>query len=129
MLQREQLAELVSLQRRLIAAYQELHPKLRGNTWLLGIPPRSELQVGTERWEVTKHGAGLQFTRREPGPHLIVDMHEEADNPERLDAWRVQQFLESLGRSIAFDRCEAELRAAKDAGFLVLGTRGYRLSS
>jgi hypothetical protein len=125
MLQREQLAELVSLQRRLIAAYQELHPNLGGNKWLLGIPLRFELQIGTERWDAVKHGAGLQFTRRDPAPHLIVDMHEEADNPERLDAWRVQQFLESLGASIAFERCEAELRAAEDSGILVLGSRGY----
>jgi hypothetical protein len=122
------LFQIVSLQRRLITSYRLQHPEVDTSKWLLGIPRRSELLIDGESWEVLRHGVGLQFNRRNPAPHLIVDMHEEFDVPDRLDAWRVQQFVESLGRVIEFDEVEVALRNAQESGVLIAMENGsYRL--
>jgi hypothetical protein len=122
------IIRFVSLQRALIAAYKHLVPELGATRWLENLPRMSELTLGEERWEATKHGAGLQFTRRQPAPHLVVDAHEEPSNSERIDAWRLQQFSESLGMPVEFGACEAAIRAAVETRILVSSSPGaYRL--
>lgn len=130
MLLYENLCQFVELQRRLKTHVCKCYPSLSDDQWLLGLPKRFEFHLGEELWRGVKHGAGLQFIRKAPLPAFVVDMHEEPTNSERIDAWRIQQFLESLGQEIEFTVCRDKLHAAASAGILVEGSNGeYRLSN
>lgn len=60
------------------------------------VAPRGELESGGERWEWSRHGAGVEFTRTKDG--VVVDAHVGlAEVPEAIDGWRLSTYLESLG--------------------------------
>jgi len=119
MLESTVLVEFVALQRRLIESLLARHPEFSDDKWLIGAPSKAELHMDEGKWDVSKHGIGLTFRRREPKPHLVVDVHVEIDNPNRLDAWRLQQFVESTGGVLEFNDAEVKLRSAVDAGVLI----------
>jgi hypothetical protein len=52
------------------------------------------LQLGTQTWRYTRHGAGVMFE----SPDAVVDAHKGlAAWPRGVDAWRLLQYLESRG--------------------------------
>ncbi len=119
MVEQSDLVTLVRLQRRLLSNVLERHPEYGTAKSLAGTPFATELRTGGEVWDVTRHGVGLLFRRRTPRPNFVVDVHVDISNPGRIDAWRLQQFVESTGRSIEFEDAVAFLKGAVDAGMLV----------
>jgi len=120
---------IVKLQRRLLTGVFLLHPKFAGARWLVDSPFKAELRLDSELWEVTRHGVGLEFKRREPAPNVVVDVHVGIDNPNLLNAWRLQQFVESSGGKLGFDEAEAMLQNSAHSGVLVRRSNGYELRS
>ena len=130
MLEPTVLVSFVALQRRLLECLRVLHPDFFANKWLLGAPSKSELNLDGDVWDVLKHGAGIMFERREPKPKLVVDVHTEVEAADRIDAWRLQQFVESTGRALGFDEAESLLQRELERGVLVhRANGGYALSS
>lgn len=129
MLEPSVLVAFVILQRRLLECLRQLHPEFFAGKWLLGAPSRSELNLDGEAWDVLKHGVGIMFKRREPMPKLVVDVHAEVEAADRIDAWRLQQFVESSGHSLEFNEAEALLKRELATGMLVRRVDGgYALS-
>lgn len=60
-------------------------------------------------------------------PNLVVDVHVEIDNPNLVDAWRLQQFVESQGDVLEFNKAEAILQSSADAGLLIKRRGCYEL--
>lgn len=119
----------VMLQRRLLEYLFLLHPEFAGDKWLVGVPFKAELHLDSEIWDVTRHGVGLMFKRREPAPNVVVDVHVGLDNPNLLDAWRLQQYVESKGGRLEYDDAEAMLQSVADSGMLIRRSNGYELGS
>jgi hypothetical protein len=113
------LHDVALLQRNLINRYLELNSEAIDNKWLIGIDRKNNFHMGQELWEAAVHGAGLMFTRLQPEPHLVVDMHKKINDPDRLDAWRIQQFIESMGKEIDFQEAEMHLKKLVSQGVLV----------
>ena len=129
MLEEQILHDVVFLQRNLINRYIELNPEAIENQWLIGIGRKKDFYMGQELWRAEVHGAGLMFTRLDPGPHLVVDMHKKINDPDRLDAWRIQQFVESMGKEINFQEAELHLKKLVKLGILVWSKEmDYRIS-
>lgn len=92
----------------------------------MGTPFKVELSVDGQMWDGLRHGVGVMFRRRSPEPNLVVDVHVDIENPNRLDAWRLQQYVESIGGELTFTEAEAALRNGMEAGVLIaLGDGGY----
>ncbi len=125
MIEQSDLAALVRLQRRLVSSVLERHPEYGTAKSLAGTPVATELHTEGEIWDVTRHGMGLLFRRREPLPNIVVDVHVDIGNPGRIDAWRLQQFVESTGRTIEFEDAVASLKNAVAAGLLVSRGDGH----
>ena len=70
------------------------------------------------------------FKRREPEPNLVIDVHTEVEAADRIDAWRLQQFVESIGHSLEFEEAEALLQRELETGMLIRRVDGsYVLKS
>ncbi|WP_343602781.1 hypothetical protein [Roseateles sp.] len=130
MLESTILTSFALLQHRLLESLRQSQPEFFADKWLLGAPSKSELKLDGEFWEVSKHGVGIMFKRRNPGPELVVDVHTEVEAADRIDAWRLQQFVESTGQSLEFDEAEALLQRHVATGVLVPRVAGgYALGS
>lgn len=116
--------EFVNLQRRLTESLLSLHPEFTKNKFLLGAPFKVELQVDAHMWDASRHGVGVTFRRRNPEPNIVVDVHVDIENSNRLDAWRLQQYLESMGVALTFSEAEMALRNGVEAGILVAAEDG-----
>lgn len=129
MIEMETFFGFVALQRRLIESLLSLHPEFTNGQWLLGAPFKVELNVDAQVWDVSRHGVGVMFRRRNPEPNIVVDVHVEISSPHRLDAWRLQQYVESMGGSLTFSDAEVALRNGLAAGVLVgFEGGGYELT-
>jgi hypothetical protein len=81
------------VQARLVAATRLAHPTVGRN--LLGIDRTGTLATDGEAWTFTHHGAGLRYVGMHSG--RVVDAHVLAfEHPRALDAWRLEQYLESM---------------------------------
>ena len=115
MTQHSTVISLVTYQRQLLARLLGDHPESGHFGSLAGTSFRVSLRLNDEAWEATRHGVGVMFTRCDPAPHLVVDVHEALDKPTRVDAWRLQQFLESMGHALEFlDAQEALATCVRD---------------
>lgn len=123
------LASFVALQRRLLECLRRSHPAYFADELLLGAPRRSELDLDGDAWDVLKHGTGVRLTRREREPNVVVDVHAELGVVDRIDAWRLMQFVESIGRPCELDEAETWLRRELDAGAVVQRVNGSYLLS
>lgn len=110
------LLDLARLQKQLITSFKRLYPAVLDSEWLVGCPVSGEVQIDKERWAFVKHGAGLTFMRSNLSPRLVVDMHSQPWNIDLVDAWRLQQFVESMGTAISFEEAKAALDEACNAG-------------
>lgn len=88
--------QFVELQKKLVASFILSHPHVKDMKWLLDFPKRGSIVVNNEQWSFIKHGAGLRFQRTSCNPKLVVDVHAAFDDPEVVDEWRLQQYVESL---------------------------------
>jgi len=124
------LNEFVQLQHRLLARLRQVHPEFFAHKWLVGSPSKCEMCLDGESWVVLKHGVGVLFKRLAPTPVLLVDVHTEIEAAERIDAWRLQQFVESTGKRLEFNEAEELLQREVDFGVLIRRARGgYALCS
>lgn len=63
---------------------------------LFSWPQSGELRLRECRWSFRRHGHGYAFQNLATG--TLVDAHEHLDAPScPVDAWRLQQYLESKG--------------------------------
>jgi hypothetical protein len=118
MTQHSTVLSLVTYQRRLLARLLEDHPEFGHFDSLAGTPFRVNLRLNDEAWEASRHGVGVMFKRYDPAPNLVVDIHQALDKPTCVDAWRLQQFLESMGRALEFQDAQEALAACVRGGLL-----------
>ena len=100
--------ELCALQRRLVERFLE---DLRPNDLerFSDVARTGTLNVGTQSWSYTRHGAGVLFKT----PGATVDAHVgPAAFPDATDGWRLLQYLESIG--VATLTFEGELTVIDD---------------
>lgn len=90
------ILQFVALQKKLVTSFRLSHPHVKDTKWLLDFPKHGSIIVNNDRWDFIKHGAGLRFRRASCSPQLVVDVHTAFDNPEVVDEWRLQQYVESL---------------------------------
>jgi hypothetical protein len=118
------LSGFVALQRKLVENLLRLHPEFAKHDWLLGAPFAAELCVDAQMWDVSRHGVGVMFRRRNLEPNIVVDVHVDISNCDRLDAWRLQQYVESIGGTLTFSDAKVMLQSGVEAGVLVAGENG-----
>ena len=91
--------EMIQLQNSLFSVFKRNYPRVKDYNLLLDCPREGELDVHGQEWLFKKHGKGLTFTRKKPLPELIVNMHNYFSEPDVLDEWRLEQYLDSLNVS------------------------------
>lgn len=90
---------MIQLQNCLFSVFKRNYPRVKDYNLLLDCPREGELDVHGQEWLFKKHGKGLTFTRKKPLPELIVNMHNYFSEPDVLDEWRLEQYLDSLNVS------------------------------
>lgn len=90
------LREFVALQASLLRALHVAHSALTPHD-LDSIPRSGKLDMPSGTWTFQRHGAGVSFKRERDG--CIVDVHARAQEPNTFDAWRLETYFASLGRS------------------------------
>jgi hypothetical protein len=59
------------------------------------LPKQGNLFFFKENWQFQRHGVGICFTGQTTGK--IIDVHTSVhQHPKAFDAWRLQQYFESL---------------------------------
>lgn len=91
------IQQLICYQVALISAFIRLHPGLKDWQFLLDFPKSGEIEIDSHVWIFNKHGSGLLFRNVSTGE--VVDVHKHINNMEIFDAWRLEQFLDSVGVS------------------------------
>ena len=91
--------EMIQLQNSLFSVFKRNYPRVKDCNLLLDCPREGELDVNGQEWLFKKHGKGLTFTRKKPLPELVVNMHNYFSEPNVLDEWRLEQYLDSLNVS------------------------------
>lgn len=90
----EHLVQLVDLQTRLLAAFNQQNPNVSDWETLLDFPRSGSVSPLERVWDFKRHGVGLRFVERHKG--TVVDMHQYLRDPKVFDAWRLEQYLESI---------------------------------
>ena len=93
---KEYIEELIKLQNNLLSVFKKVYPEVKDYNLLLDCPRKGELKVNEQEWLFTKHGKGLKFIRKKPLPQIVVNIHSYFSEPDVLDEWRLEQYLESL---------------------------------
>ena len=93
---KEYIEELIKLQNNLLSVFKKVYPEVKDYHLLLDCPRKGELKVNEQEWLFTKHGKGLKFIRKKPLPQIVVNIHSYFSEPDVLDEWRLEQYLESL---------------------------------
>lgn len=93
---KEYIEELIKLQNNLLSVFKRVYPEVKDYNLLLDCPRKGELKVNEQEWLFTKHGKGLKFIRKKPLPQIVVNIHSYFSEPDVLDEWRLEQYLESL---------------------------------
>jgi hypothetical protein len=94
------LIQFVEFQPRLIIALQKQFPQYENIDWddweyMLALPKAGSLFVVNENWTFQRHGLGVCFTGQSSGK--VIDVHTFLNKyPKAFDAWRLQQYFESL---------------------------------
>ncbi len=114
----DEVSTLIGLQSALLSAFFAQFPGLRESRWLIGSASTGRVATQGGNWLFAKHGAGIRFTRHEH-PQLVVDIHTRLDTPNLVDSWRLQQFLESKGRTIDLTKLRGELEKLVVAGHVM----------
>ncbi|MCX8619151.1 hypothetical protein J3U42_12205 [Gilliamella sp. B2923] len=93
---KEYIEELIKLQNNLLSVFKRVYPEVKDYNLLLDCPRKGELKVNEQEWLFTKHGKGLKFIRKKPLSQIVVNIHSYFSEPDVLDEWRLEQYLESL---------------------------------
>jgi hypothetical protein len=89
------LIQFVEFQPRLIIALQKQFPQNDDWEYMLALPKAGSLFVVNENWTFQRHGLGVCFTGQSSGK--VIDVHTFLNKyPKAFDAWRLQQYFESL---------------------------------
>ena len=107
------------LQQRLLKSLRLAHPDYFVSSLLIGVPYKFELPLEGEVWLVFRHGVGFRFVRQVPTPNLVVDAHVDIGNAGRIDAWRLLQFAESSGSTIALEEVKELIQKWLNTGVLL----------
>jgi hypothetical protein len=116
---KEHLNEFVVLQGLLLALFKAKYHQAKDWENLLDFPRRGDIDVDNTKWTFYLHGCGLLFKSQEG---IIIDAHDYVDNPEVIDAWRIFQYLESMGLvaegEVNFKDIKTALSELASQGFL-----------
>lgn len=96
--------EMIQLQNSLLTVFKRNYPEVKDNNLLLDCPRRGEIDIHGQEWLFKKHGKGLEFIRKKPLPELVVNMHNYFSEPNVLDEWRLEQYLES--KSVPYSKID-----------------------
>jgi len=61
------------------------------------LPVHGAVQVQSQTWDYTRHGAGVSLHLRQS--ERRIDVADNVDHPERFDHWRLVIYFGSLGRT------------------------------
>ncbi|WAS99273.1 DUF6896 domain-containing protein [Nannocystis punicea] len=90
-----ELRRFVDTQVALVAAFHRAFA--RGEFWFREIPQVGAMELDGRRWEYVRHGGGVGFYERVS--RRAIDVHDKFDRPHMFDAWRLQLYFGSLGRT------------------------------
>lgn len=113
---KEYIKEMIQLQNSIMTVFKRDYPEVEDYNLLLDCPRKGELDVNGQEWLFTKHGKGLKFIRKKPLPELVVNIHNYFSEPDVLDEWRLEKYLESLSMSYSksdISKCLNELTLAR----------------
>ena len=91
----DEVMEYVALQKSLLSAFCPTAAS-GGPASFADLPKIGEVNVGSEPWRYTRHGAGVLFHHQQTGRQ--IDVHRHLDRPNLFDAWRLRTYFGSLGR-------------------------------
>ncbi|WFQ79603.1 hypothetical protein PXH59_18985 [Xenorhabdus sp. SF857] len=69
----------------------EVYPMVKDFELLLDFPKKGNIQIKGESWSFLKHGKGIKFF--EISTNIIVDIHNNINNPKIVDIWRLIQYF------------------------------------
>lgn len=124
-----QINEFLALQLALLLAFKEKFKNLSDWQFLLDFPKSGTVEVDGIEWTFQKHGSGLLFRRSSDG--TVVDIHRMLAEAAYIDAWRLEQYLVSLGLEKYEREINSDFKQLLADGFLeeVAEETGlYRLS-
>lgn len=111
--------EFISLQVLLLTAFREKFPSSKDWENLFDFPRHGQIKTSEGVWAFFLHGCGLTFVDIEG---VVIDAHDMIFDYSVIDAWRLLQFLESVGvveeGELDVPELEAELKKLKNEGFL-----------
>ncbi|OCG47363.1 hypothetical protein A9G35_03990 [Gilliamella sp. Choc5-1] len=90
------IKEMLQLQNTIITVFKKVYPEVKDYNLLLDCPKKGKLDINGQQWLFVKHGKGLKFIRKDPLPEIIIDMHNYFSEPNVLDEWRLEQYIDSL---------------------------------
>lgn len=117
------VSEYSNLQARLVAATRLAYPSLDKD--LIGINRVGNVCADDETWAFALHGVGVRYVGTRSG--RIVDVHVQMiEHPDAVDAWRLEQYLESIPVAEVWFENECH-RVAEEGGVdLLLATMATR---
>jgi len=124
------IEEYILIQCALLQAFKSKFTNLEDWKWLLDFPRSGEVSIEGESWTFKKHGAGLMFSSSDG---IVVDAHDMLENEEVIDAWRLEQFIESKSKAdsnITYEQLKNMMsQLVADEKLEDLGGDKYRLAS
>lgn len=122
------IKEIVQLQEDLMFEFKRAYPEVYDYDLLLDFPKKGILHIKKQKWIFNKHGCGLNFTRKNPLPEVIVDIHNYLSEPKVIDKWRVELYLNSINISYSDNDIEECLNEMVSTNYLeMLSSQKYKL--
>jgi hypothetical protein len=61
--------------------------------WLLDFPKNGYIQINSDVWNFTRHGAGIIFFMNGSNTNEIIDAHNNIGCPELVNTWRLSKYF------------------------------------
>jgi hypothetical protein len=109
------------LQFELLTIFRNSFPLTKDYKWLSDAPKNGEVQLNGASWKFYKHGLGIRFSSQ----GIVIDVHDNVDEPLYIDWWRMQVFCESNANfptKASINKCLEEINAL---GLLQKSNGGY----
>jgi len=122
----------VLLQKRLLAEILSKYPECKSDRFLIALPKKGQILMGSEYWQFRRHGAGIEFTSVHSE---VVDVHVGVTEPDFFDAYRLSLYAASIKKPHSLEEFEKRLEKIGKLGKIVAvrdsswGHKGYKVSS
>ncbi len=93
------IRDFLHMQSALLAAFHHNFPNCKDMKLLLDFPRSGEVGCRGEIWSFHRHGVGLLFENQ--SSNCVIDVHRAIECTEIFDAWRLEIYLESIGKRLS----------------------------